>query len=161
MQSSEKSVTEEISHENLLHDIFISQNVYLLIAKYNDCFYSNIIIFISLIIKIRILTNARDNRKSNIFEKTKRYKQKEEKYPYRNDAVLHPPRFVYYARIKYLLHSYAENLETTAMNSSLVCYEARKLNIEFLRPRFSARASSPAFLCGKYFKFFTAKLKMG
>jgi len=46
------------------------------------------------------------------------------------------------------------------MNSSLVGYEARKLNIEFLRPRFSARASPPAFLCGKYLKFFTEKLKM-
>lgn len=47
-----------------------------------------------------------------------------------------------------------------AMNSSLVCYVARKLNIEFLRPRFSARGLSPAFLCEKYLKFFTAKLKM-
>lgn len=48
-----------------------------------------------------------------------------------------------------------------AMNSSLVCYVARKLNIEFLRPRFSARALPPAFLRGKYLIFFYDKTEEG
>lgn len=45
-----------------------------------------------------------------------------------------------------------------AMNSSLVCYVARKLNIEFFRPRFSAQTLPPASL-REYLKFFYREIQ--
>lgn len=158
MQSSEKLVITEISHEKLLHGLFMSQYIYLLI--YLRKYYKNMTGVLFEYYNFRFFKYTDKNIVMCKTHRSHQISSTEKKIWGRIRIEMHGMchiHSVHYARVKYLLHSYTETSKRRHEFISRVLYVARKFNIEFLRPRFSAQTLPPAFLRGKYSKFFKFK----